>query len=575
MAIAHKGCDGALNLARTADEKIDEGLLQPRGSKGLKGNLLCRSKDYYKRDKYTFYLMVLLVLFFLFHLIRNIFIPLHVDEALWWLCMKHPQWAYWYHPPLKIADLYIMTRIFGENPLALRLGSITFSTLALYIAFRFSVDLFKDKRWAFLTTLLIALLPLTNYWMIIGHQEGLFIFTWLLTTYLVWRAVSTSRKGYWYLAGLSAGTMLLNSSRSALFFPTIVLFLLTSKESRVWWRRKEPYLAFSIVLAMFTPSLIWYIGHRFEPLFYQASHHPGFLGRGILDYISYISYHFLRESIVISPFVYLFSIFGIIYGGYLGYFNKGGAEQRFRYLFCFSAPIILFYTITGGTPYWSFCGHLAAIIAAGGAFPILLSRTSKAYLKKLWRPIYIGICLILVFAFTLPALVLTAGDQIQNEWKPLAVKVEELKAEMGGEVPYLAGPYFHIPGEIAYYERDNLAGYTLAFLVYEHAVLSSGSGDYAPWVPLDDLIGKNMIFVDGETNIDDYDTPVSYWEEKLPPYFERVDPPVIFSYTKWGNDVRNFYIFRCYGFKGPDAEMDTKGEIREYVKHHQDTAGQS
>ena len=44
-----------------------------------------------------------------------------------------------------------------------------------------------------------------------------------------------------------------------------------------------------------------------------------------------------------------------------------------------------------------------------------------------------------------------------------------------------------------------------------------------------------------------------------------MDPPEVFAYTKWGRDVRNFYIFRCYGFKGPDGEMDSRGEVRDYV----------
>ena len=92
-----------------------------------------------------------------------------------------------------------------------------------------------------------------------------------------------------------------------------------------------------------------------------------------------------------------------------------------------------------------------------------------------------------------------------------------------------------------------------------------GSSDYPPWIPLDELVGKDVIFVDAEMNPDEYDTPVSYWVQKLQPYFEHVDEPVIFEYEKWGNDVRRYYIFKAYGFKGYSPEMDSEGEIREYV----------
>ncbi|MFW6113943.1 MAG: hypothetical protein ACOC78_03360, partial [Actinomycetota bacterium] len=122
-----------------------------------------------------------------------------------------------------------------------------------------------------------------------------------------------------------------------------------------------------------------------------------------------------------------------------------------------------------------------------------------------------------------------------------------------------------IPSEIAYYDKDGFDGYTLAFQVYEHEVIGAGDSEYSPWVPLDELVGEDLLFVDAEMNPDEFDTPISYWERKLRPYFERVGEPVVFEYEKWGSDIRRFYIFPCYGFKGCSAGMDSKGEVEEYV----------
>ncbi|MBC7231504.1 MAG: hypothetical protein H5T74_14080 [Actinobacteria bacterium] len=192
-------------------------------------------------------------------------------------------------------------------------------------------------------------------------------------------------------------------------------------------------------------------------------------------------------------------------------------------------------------------------------------RTSNERVKRLWYPAYVTLCLVLVLFFTLPAVVLTNGDQLQNEWKPLAERVVEVSEEMGSGKPYLASPYYFAPAEIAYYAKDALAGYTVAFLVYEHSVLGSGGSKYAPWIPVDSVVGEDLVFVDCETNPDNFDTPIAYWERKLPAYFEHVDPPETFSYTKRGKDVRDFYIFKCYGFKGSDGEMDRRGEVRDFV----------
>jgi 4-amino-4-deoxy-L-arabinose transferase-like glycosyltransferase len=525
-----------------------------------------RIADRYHTDRYVVYLVITLALFFLFHIIKGAFVPLHIDEAYWWLLTKRPlQAAYYLHPLFKVLDLLVTTKIFGDNLFAIRLGSAIWSTSALFMVFILSKEMFKEKRWAFYATLLVALLPLTNYWMVLGHQESFLILGWLVTTYLVWIAVSRNRKGFWYLAGLSLGITLLNNMRSSLFIPCILLFLLTSRENRTWLRRKEPYLALCIPIIMFIPSFLWYVSKDFQPITDQLSNHPGFLHNGFLGYLHAAGIHILEETFVFSPFVWLLSILSLVYGCYLGYFDKRGKDNRFQYLFCLSCPIIIFYVITAGTPYWAFPGHLLSLIAAFGAFPILLSRSSNKRLERYWFPVYVTILFIVLIFVTMPTLLVTQGDLIQNDWKALSEDLEGIAATMPGDV-YLAAPYWAVPTEVAYYDlhRGDFAGYTQAFVVYEHPVWGSGSSDYAPWVPLEDLVGKNLIFVDVEKNPDDFRTPASYWTQKLTPYFESVEGPIVFSYKKWFSDVRNYWIFKCYGFKGPDAAMDDN-DVRRYV----------
>ncbi len=540
---------------------------QVAGSKeASKGKAIDRVADRFHTDRYIVYLAITLAVFFLFHIIKDAFVPLHVDEAYWWLLTKRPlQAAYYMHPPFKVLELLAMTRIFGDNPLGVRLGSAIWSTSALFMVFVLSREIFKNKRWAFYVTLLVALLPLTNYWMVLGHQESFLILGWLVTTYLVWMAVSRDRKGFWYLAGISIGITLLNNMRSSLFFPGILLFLITSEEGRVWLRKKEPYLAFCIPVVMFIPSFLWYVSQHFKPITDQLTNHPGFLHNGFFGYLEAVGVHLLEETFVFSPFVWLLSIFSTVYGCFLGYFDKLGKDRRFQYLFCLSCPIIIFYAITAGTPYWAFPGHLLSLIAASGAIPILLSRTSNQRLKRYWYPAYIAILVIVVLFVTIPTLVVTQGDLIQNDWRALSEDLEEIAATMPGDA-YVAAPYFSLPAEVAYYDlhKGDFAGFTQAFVVYDHPVWGSGSSDYAPWVPLDDLVGKDFIFVDVEKNPDEYRTPPSYWTQKLAPYFERVEGPIIFSYKKWFSDVRNYWIFKCYGFKGPDAAMDDN-DVRQYV----------
>ncbi|MDY6794801.1 MAG: hypothetical protein SWK76_05920 [Actinomycetota bacterium] len=66
-------------------------------------------------------------------------------------------------------------------------------------------------------------------------------------------------------------------------------------------------------------------------------------------------------------------------------------------------------------------------------------------------------------------------------------------------------------------------------------------------------------------NPDEFDTPPSYYVQKLQPYFYHVDEPIIYEYRKWSNDIRCFYISTCYGFEGYTVEVNDEGEVREYI----------
>jgi len=552
----------------TSPHRLPADTICSKDNKGFLGGLAKRLH----LERYSLYLLFLLCAFIIFNLIKNHYLGLHVDEALWWIHTKHLQAGYFSHPPFIVFELFIITRTLGDSPLALRVGSLAFTTGSLLLIYFVYVDMFKNRRWAFLVTLLVSILPITIFWLTLAHQDSPFIFFSLLTLFLVWKAISRSESKYWYLAGLSAGLMLLCKLQAAIIFPSLFLFLLTSRQNRSWLKKKEPYLAFAIVVVMFIPTLIWYISHNFEPITYQITNRPGFLDQGFVGYISSVTTHIGKEILVLSPFVYLASLFGIACACWLGYFNRGDYDQRFQLLLWLSAPVILFFTITGGPPNWAIIGHFISLIAVAGALPILLRRAQRFSMQRTWLPLLVTLCLSFAFIFGLATLTIAGGDLLQNEYQGLAEKVEEVREEMSDETTYLAGPYFFIPAEVAYYLKDHeFQGYSMAFLVYEHEVVGVGGSSYKPWTPMEEIVGKDMLFIDSEMNPDGYDTPVSFWEEKLAPYFERVDPPVIFSYKKWGNDVRRYYIFKCYGFKGPDEYMDNKGEISRYINRHHTT----
>jgi hypothetical protein len=159
------------------------------------------------------------------------------------------------------------------------------------------------------------------------------------------------------------------------------------------------------------------------------------------------------------------------------------------------------------------------------------------------------------------------GSQIWNVWKPLTAKIEQAKYSMGeGNRVYFASPHYYLPSEIGHLEKDKFAGYTVIFRAYEQQNAAAATSDYTPWTSPKKLVGKDILFVAEKQSSDGFDTPSSFWVQKMKPYFDRVDKPIVFRTKKFSTKYREFYLIRAYGFKGPDSKMDNPGEARRYVE---------
>lgn len=522
-----------------------------------------RIADRYRKDKYAFWLAALVLAFLIINTIRCAFLGVHVDEANWFMQTRHLQAGYFFHPPFIVYQLFLTTKIFGSNAIGLRIGSILFTAGTLVMIYLLSLEIFRNKGNAFLATLLVGVMPFTNYSLTLGFQDAPFIFFTITMAYLLWRAIYEDKPGYWYAAGLAAGMMLLCNLRSVPILLGVLIFLLASGKGRYWLRRKEPYLAISLMVLLFLPTIIWYASHHFEPITYQLTKRPGFLVDGAAAYLEDIARHVIWETSTLSPPLWFISIFGLAFGGYM---SIGQKDNRYGYLFCLSAPAIVLFAITTGPPNWALPAHMFSLVAGASVLSLILARTPDSRLKK-WGQIFIVVSLLVAVGYTTAYCYYEATrSAMHNGWQELAAEVDQVRMGMDSDQqPYLAAPAYFIPSEVAYYGDGQWAGYTVAFQVYDNKVIGDNS-HYSPWVPLTDLVGKDIIFVDEKLNPDEYDTPPSYWTEKLGPYFARVDEPVVFSEARNGQDHRTFYIYKCYGFKGPDPGMDVKGDVQAYIR---------
>jgi hypothetical protein len=293
------------------------------------------------------FLITFLIAIGLFKLFVARNFPLIGDEAYYWLWGQHLDLSYVDHPPMIAYVNFVLTSLFGQSELAIRLGAISIVSLVSWIIYLTGKELY-DRRSGLLAAVIFSLLPtFFGGGMFLVPQTLLFLF-WSWSFYLIVRIIKSGGGAYWYLLGISAGLGLLSDYVMALFFIGTFLLLILSKENRFWLSRKEPYFAALISLLIFSPVIIWNLRLGFTPFFYWG----GKMGVGPRVFDNLLNFFGLQMLLYTPP------IFFRALRNFKG-FSIFSAVVFFPFLHI--SPVINI----GG--HWTSTAYLPAIINSGNA----------------------------------------------------------------------------------------------------------------------------------------------------------------------------------------------------------------
>ena len=130
-------------------------------------------------------------------------------------------------------------------------------------------------------------------------------FFYTISSYFVYKAIFSDSVKYWYIAGFTAGGMMLSKFMGFLFFPSVFLFLVIYRKYRNILLQIHPYLAFIITLTIFSPFLLWNSQNQwltFQFNFFARNQNAGL---SLLNF----TYSILAQIIAFSPFVFFSFIY--------------------------------------------------------------------------------------------------------------------------------------------------------------------------------------------------------------------------------------------------------------------------
>lgn len=536
------------------------------------------ASDVYRRRDCGQALFLMVMAFSLFRIYYILSSPfdLSADEAHYWEWARRPDCSYYSKGPMIAYLIYAGTAVFGNTVFGVRIFAVVLSALSSVLLFKLGERLY-DQRTGLLAALLVQVVPLYSVYGVLLTIDSPFIFFWILSLYLFWKAIETKsavapargegiivaphsshlnlrggwgalsppsrggdegdddlrgftndRIGSWILLGFAVGLGLLTKYTMAFFYLSGFLFFVFHKDSRKFLFDKGPYLSLLVSLMVFSPVILWNAAHGWVTLKHTAgqAHLADGLALSAKDFFEFLG----SQAGVITPLLFVLILVALW---------KMRKDRAGAFTFWFSVPVILFFilkSVQGKVQAnWALPGYAAGFIAfsayfAGDGMPP--GRRST---------ILPALAVLLAFALTAFAhfpSVLHLPRKMDPTirlvgWKELGHEADRIYEGLSSEGPaFVFSDSYQMASELAFYMKGNPTTYCIN--------LGRRMNQYDLWPGLENYVGYNALLV-----MDD--------EREFPPElaksFGRTEKvPVVI--TLRGDKVMKFTVFKCYDFKG-------------------------
>lgn len=453
------------------------------------------------------------------------------SESYYWTWSRHLDWSYFDHPPVVAYLIRFSTAIGGDSAFVTRLPAAILFVGICFFMYRIAVQLFDEKT-GFWALMIFNLCPLFS---VAGLQivpDIPAVFFWSVFVYLVILILKEDRPMLWYPVGAVVGLGLLSKYLVLPLIPATLVMLGWHSEYRKHLKQPHIYLGGLLGLLIFSPVLIWNYLNEFPSFRFHLDTRHGDAGSFNLKHWG----EFLGgQGLYLSPLIW----FGLLYVVYrCGKSLFKDKDMAFATLFWYSAlPLAFFYYIglwtNDSEPHWPAFGYITPIIAWAAYY----ARNEQNWRKYTFSALAISGAMILAFYIHVfvPILPIKPKYDIVNElygWDKVGPVIEKMYGELPADnEKFIMANHWLICSQTAHSIRNRLTVYCLNNKVDQF--------DFFP--DTNPPPGGNFIFVtDSRFN----HPPEKFYD------FERVDEPRVIEQFRGGKQVRTFYIYSAYGFKG-------------------------
>lgn len=279
-------------------------------------------------------------------------LPLHFDEAYYWLWARHLDWGYLDQPPM-IAYLVMLATQLGNATIWIRLPSLVLGAATGYQLFLFARELF-DERVGVLAAALFQVVPILWFGSMISAPEAPLYLAWVVALRLGWHALH-DRPGRWAGVGFAMGLGLL--SKFYMVWQGLGMALYAAFHGRPSLRRAELYGGALITAVLLLPILDWNLHHGWANIRFVLHDRP----RAGLALAGFQPLWLLLPDLVFLTPAFVWAAWVML---------SRAKDERFRYLLwttvpALAAPILLAPVGMARAHWWGpACLALIIVIAA-------------------------------------------------------------------------------------------------------------------------------------------------------------------------------------------------------------------
>ena len=192
-------------------------------------------------------------------------LPLDTIETIMW---SHPfSMGNAKHPPLAAWLAGIFTLVFAHTDFAMYLLSQTMLVIGFVYMYRLGKEFFSTEKAVFsvilLSTIVFYSFDSAKFNVNLPHMA-----LWPMMTFYCYRGVKNDRMSDWILFGVVSALSVLSKFFGFVLLFALFLFILTGRDTRRYFRRPGPYVAFAVFLLVLAPYIVWLVQNDFLPFTY-------------------------------------------------------------------------------------------------------------------------------------------------------------------------------------------------------------------------------------------------------------------------------------------------------------------